>query len=248
MKTDKRDDQILLEAAREYLTQCHQYLANSAAGLPDASKLAKVRCSHSSILGARSGGTDELGLGIPFIAAKIKDLKAPGEVRHERYFDPWYYNTMLVAELSGGAFCFDRSKNGKYYFLAFVRKGVSKGRHYLRRSIANTPAYHDTRERQRTTDSHLVYCRSTLNWTAKKAIRMLGQLTRRKSRTREDMILFAVALFEVRIQNDRSARELGLSVKEYEVLLREAFRFADAIHSALHEELGSVKPTAEAAE
>lgn len=234
---DLRYQAVLVEA-RRCLQQSKSYLATRDVDLLDAAAPSNSRCPHSSIIASRSGGKDRFKLGMPFVAAQIEDQRASGEERNERYFDPYYFMVMSIMELAGGTFYFGRSKYGKYWFLVYNGPDGKTGEHSLRRLIANTPPLSDTRKALVLEDDHYDYRRATLAWTAKRAVRKLGQKTRSHARGREEAIAFAIELFKQQLAYYRGSRLPGLelSLEEYELLLREALSVADAIHEALNED------------
>jgi hypothetical protein len=160
----------------------------------------------------------------------IEDEDAPDEFRKERYFDPSYFVTMLLMELSGGRFRFDRSKYKGYFFLAFAGPG-KEGNHYLRRTILNAPPGVDVRQIRQTADGHYDYRKNTLRRIAKRIVKITGQKTRARGRGREDAVAFAVELFKRQAAANDSALlpALDLSEPEYESLLRKSLLLADAM-------------------
>jgi hypothetical protein len=184
-----------LTACREYLEEAKEFLESRREELPDPSDIAEARFPGSAIVKARHQGDDKFNRERPFIAAVIKDRDAQAEQRSERYFDPWYFVTMVLMELPGGRFHFDRSKHGRYFYLAYVGPEAKEGRYSLLRIIANASSSADTRQGRRK-DAHYDYRRATLKQTAKKSIRQSGQKTRSSSRGREEAIQFAIELFK----------------------------------------------------
>lgn len=222
-----------LEACRTYLEQAIKFLSGKRKNLPDVLAVTETSFPNSSILSARHDNEDKSGSGWPFVACVIADDTAPGKRRSERYFDQWYFVVMRLLELPGGRFRFDRSKKNQYFYLAYAGPQGKEGNHYLRRIIANTPWWSDTRENRREAGSHYDYRRAALKRTAKNVVRRLGQETRSFSRERDDAVSFAVALFKRQLKNRRALPGLKLTAKEYERLLVLALEIADALHEKL---------------
>ena len=215
-----------------YLDQAEAYRSGIRASLPDA-KLLEItetdRVPGGSILNA-TAGEDELG---PFIEVTIEDRDAPDERRTPRYVDPWYFLFMLLAEVAGGRFRFDRSKRQQYYFLTLV--GPKKeGNFSLRRIIANTPQGSDTRQTRGVRHGHYDYRRVTLKPTKKRVVRSEGYKTRSLSRGRDAAIAFVTAL----LQQQRTGPSSTIAPGRLDELLNRAIRLADEMQTRRTQERG----------
>lgn len=222
-----------LSACRTYLEEAAAYVQGEKDSLPDPAPLTTARFPRTSILKANAlEGTKDFRW--PTIAAKIEDRKATSD----RYFDPWYFVVMLLMEIPGGRFVYDRSKGGKYFYAAYAGSNA-KENFYLRRIIVNTPIWADTREGKHRGETHYDYRRPTLHWIFKDVVRTLGQETRSVSSNREGAIRFAVGLFKQQLAAHHGSRRptnksklpgLALTAAEYEKLLGIALHIADAMH------------------
>jgi hypothetical protein len=220
------DAAAALKVCREYLKEAQEFAAGHRTQPPDVSKLVSARFPQSSIRAARYGVDSRS----PYIAAVIEDRDAPEEERSERFFDPWYFVPMLLMELPGGRFRFDRSKGAKYFYLAYAGPDGNEGNHYLRRIIVNTSRLADTRQKARSKEAHYDYRRAALKEVDKRVIEAMGQETLSPSRTREDAIKFAIGIFKRQLNSRQRLLAVDMSPREYESLLRTAFNVADAIH------------------
>lgn len=227
----------LWDACGEYIRRAKEALSAASFEPPAPADDALIMLPHSGIKNIRTDGQDRFNLGWPFVAVEIDDPGHSGE-RKERYFDPWYFAAMQLFALSGCTLgLFDSKKipgePPRWY-------AEYQGRHPLRRIIANTPPGHDTRQRHptaklnggRRSDAHYDYRKITFAPVAKTAVRALGQLTRAKSRRREDTILFAMDL--LRVQHEHHSRAgcppPPFSAADFEKRLREALAAADNLH------------------
>jgi hypothetical protein len=232
--------------AREAFAACLDYLKEAAAyvqgkreTLPDASRIVSARFPQSSIMAANLL-EEARGLRWPAIEAVVEDRSAPpGEVRSNRYFDPWYFVAMLLMEIAGGRFRFDRSNRQRFFYLAYAGPVGREGNFYLRRIIANTPPWADTHEGEGKGGAHYDYRRPTLSWALKDVVKAMGKDTRRISRVREAAVQFAVQLFnrQMVLQSGgkrvtRASKMPGLNVSPaaYQELLGYALYVADAVH------------------
>lgn len=240
-------------ACLKYLKQAAAYVQGKRETLPDASPIVSARFPQSSILSA-SLVEEARGLRWPTIEAVIHDQSAPpGEVRSKRYFDPWYFVAMLLMEIAGGRFRFDRSNRRQFFYVAYAGPVGREGNFYLRRIIANTPPWADTRDSKGKDDAHYDYRRPTLSWVLKDVVKAMGQDTRRQSRVRDEAVRFAVRLFERQIAAQSGKRVtraskmpgLNISPAAYQELLGYALYVADAMHEKFSLEgrsVASAKP------
>lgn len=222
------NEKASLEACRVFLEEAIGFLTGKRKALPSLRIICTAGFPGSSILRARCDGEIRSDTGWPFVACLIADQDA----KNERYFDPCFFVAMRLFELPGGRFRFDRSKRNQYFYLAYAGPEGSEGNHYLRRIIANTPWWSDTRE-DKSDGSHYNYQRVALKRTAKAVVRSLGQETRSASRVRDDAIKFAVDLFRRQLRGRSKIKSLNLSAREYESLLRFALDVADAVYEKL---------------
>lgn len=183
-----------LTICKRYLEEAIGYLQDKRKALPNAAPLTSARFPASSIITANAVEA-AANLRWPTIEAVIEDREAPGERRSSRYFDPWYFLVMLLMEIPGGRFRFDRSKNSEYFYLAYAGPSGREGNFYLRRVIVDTPSWADTREGKHRKDAHYDYRRPTLKRVYKPLVRALDQKTRGESRKRPEAVQFAVDLF-----------------------------------------------------
>ena len=240
-------------ACLKYLKQAAAYVQGKRETLPDASPIVSARFPQSSILSA-SLVEEARWLRWPTIEAVIHDQSAPpGEVRSKRYFDPWYFVAMLLMEIAGGRFRFDRSNRRQFFYVAYAGPVGREGNFYLRRIIANTPPWADTRDSKGKDDAHYDYRRPTLSLVLKDVVKAMGQDTRRQSRVRDEAVRFAVRLFERQIAAQSGKRVtraskmpgLNISPAAYQELLGYALYVADAMHEKFSLEgrsVASAKP------
>jgi hypothetical protein len=220
------------------LKEAAAYVQGKRETLPDASRIVSARFPQTSILDANLV-EEARGLRWPTIEAVIEDRSAStGEVRSKRYFDPWYFVAMLLMEIPGGRFRFDRSNKQAYFYVAYAGPNGREGNFYLRRIVANTPPWADTREGGDKGGAHYDYRRPTLKWVLKDVVKAMGQDTRRVSRVRDGVVRFAAQLFHrqmaahsgKRVTRASKMPGLNLSLAAYEELLGYALYVADAVH------------------
>ena len=213
-----------LDACIAYLQEAEGFVQGDRKSLPDPMPLLTSRFPTSTILEAtyEEGAKD---FRWPTISAKIEDRKA----ETPRHFDPWYFVVMLLLELPGGRFIYDRSKKSQYFYAAYA--GPSKrDNFYLRRIVVDTPIWADTKEGKHRAGAHYDYRRATLRWVCKDVVRTYGQKTRLTSSNREEAVRFAVTLFKKQLSAHRARTLPGLKLTaaKYDQLLRIALHIADA--------------------
>ncbi|MHC2531859.1 hypothetical protein [Bradyrhizobium diazoefficiens] len=221
---DERAKQAL-DSCIAYLEEAETYVQGDTDSLPDPTPLLTARFPTSTILGATFEESAK-DYQWPTISAKIVDRKAESA----RHFDPWYFVVMLLLELPGGRFIYDRSKKSQYFYAAYAGWN-KKENFYLRRIVVDTPIWADTKEGKHRKGAHYDYRRATLHWICKDVVRTLGRKTRSTSSNREGAIRFAVALFRKQLAAHQGARilpGLKLTAAKYEQLLRIALHIADA--------------------
>ena len=233
----------LWDACGEYLRQAEDALRATPFEPPVLPEDVLVTLPLSAIKTIRTKGKDHFDLGWPFAAIKIEDAAHPGE-RTERYFDQWYFVAMQLFGLAGCRLALRNSKlvrgEPRRWYAEY------QGQHQLRRIIAGTPAGRDTRQRHPTakpspdgrTDAHYDYRRITFRPTPKPKVRAQGQLTRSKSKTREDAVLFATDLLGR--QHDHHAQAgmapPSFSASDFQQRLRTALAIADDMHERFAKE------------
>lgn len=215
-----------LRALEQYFCEAIEFLNRKRPHPPDARQFAEHDFSGSTVRETRYFSDGDL----PYVTCVIHDDREPTRTRIERKFDPWYFVALRLLELSGGRIRFDRSKNDQYHYLSFAGPKGKVGNHYLRRAIANTPWWCDTREERRSKDEHYDYRRATFRRAAKWEIIEKGQKTRAASRTRDDAIRFAEMLFKNDRRRDEAWSDFKFGARKYGKFLRLAFEIADAIH------------------
>ncbi|MET4219414.1 hypothetical protein ABIB00_004635 [Bradyrhizobium sp. LB14.3] len=210
-----------LEACMKYLQESAEYVEGARKELPDPVTLLSARFPSSLILPANSidKAKDRVW---PTISAKLVDKT----VKNFRYFDPWYFNVMLLLELSGGRFVYDKSNLGQYVYVAFAGSNSRKN-FSLRRIVANTPAWAVTEEGAGKA-AHYDYRRVTLHWLCKNLLRLSGKKTKQISSDRGTVVRFAVDLFQKATR--QGVHPSGLTAAVYEELLWTALYIADAVH------------------
>ncbi|MFK4652615.1 hypothetical protein ABIF97_002549 [Bradyrhizobium japonicum] len=218
-----------LNVCLTYLEQAEAYVQGDRDTPPDPTPLLSARFPSSKLLAATLERAVD-GIKWPTISVLIED----SEAKNPRHFDPWYFVTMLLLELPGGRIVLDRSKMGEYFYAAYA--GSNKRQNInLHRMIANTPIWGDTKHSD---DAHHDCRRIRLFWVCKNLIRKRGQKTRAVSKGREDVIRFALGIFERELARQHGTQlddastlpSTDLTLVDYEMLLRVSLHLADSVH------------------
>jgi len=233
----------LWDACGEFIRRANDAVFGASFEPPALPDDALIMLPHSGIKNIRTGGQDRFNLGWPFVAVEIDDPGHPGE-RKERYFDPWYFVAMQLFALCGCKLALLDSKKVRGVPPRWYAE--YQGRHQLRRIIADTPEGRDTRQRHPNakrdsngrSDAHYDYRKITFATLPKAAVRALDQLTRAKSRRREDAILSAVGMQQEQHEHHSRVGSAApqFSTADFEERLREALAIADELHERLAKE------------